>query len=96
MVTRIGGFRRKTRAKLRKTVRTKGKISVSKFAHKFEDGEKVYLVLEPAVQKGSFHPRFYGKAGVINGKQGSNYYVDIKDGNKKKKLLSHPIHLRKA
>lgn len=94
MVTRIGGFRRKTRAKLKKNVRTRGKISVSKYSHRFNDGDRVYLVLEPAVQKGSFHPRFHGKAGTITGKQGSNYIVEIKDGNKTKHLISHPIHLK--
>jgi large subunit ribosomal protein L21e len=92
---RIGGLRRKTRHKLKKNVRTKGKISLRRFFQRFEEGDKVYLIVEPAVQKGLFHPRFHGKAGIIKSKQGSNYYVSIKDGNKSKEILTHPAHLTK-
>ncbi len=95
MVQRIGGNRRKTRSKLRKSVRTKGKISVTKYSQKFNEGDAVYLVAEPAVQKGMFHPRFHGKSGIVEGKQGSNYCIKIKDGGKTKILLAHPIHLKK-
>ena len=92
---RTGGLRRKTRHKLKKNVRTKGKISLRRFFQRFEEGDKVYLTVEPAVQKGLYHPRFHGKAGTIKSKQGSNYYVEIKDGNKPKTILSHPAHLKK-
>jgi large subunit ribosomal protein L21e len=92
---RTGGLRRKTRHKLKKNVRTKGKISLRRFFQRFSEGDKVYLTAEPAVQKGLYHPRFHGKAGIIRSKQGSNYYVDIKDGNKPKTLLTHPVHLKK-
>ena len=92
---RVGGLRRKSRHKLKKNVRTKGKISLRRFLQKFVEEDKIYLVAEPAVQKGMYHPRFHGKAGIIKGKQGSNYYVEIKDGNKSKTILIHPIHLKK-
>ncbi len=92
---RTGGLRRKTRHKLKKNVRTKGKISLRRFFQRFNEGDKVYLSAEPAVQKGLFHPRFHGKAGTIKSKQGTNYYVQIKDGNKTKTILAHPIHLKK-
>ena len=93
---RIGGFRRKTRRKLTKGVRQKGKISIRKFFQKFTEGERVYLVAEPAHQKGMYLPRFHGKSGVVVGNQGTNYYIQIKDGNKPKKLLVHPVHLKKS
>ena len=92
---RTGGFRRKTRSKLRKNVRSKGKISIRKFLQKFIEGDRVNLVAEPGVQGGMYHPRFHGKSGIIGIKQGSNYYVKIRDGNKDKSLLVHPIHLKK-
>ena len=96
MAKRTGGARRKTRGKLSKDVRTKGKVSLKRYFQEFKDGDKVYLVAEPAIQKGMYFRRFHGKAGKIVGKQGSNYYIQIKDGNKTKKVLSHPIHLKKA
>jgi len=92
---RIGGLRRKTRHKLKKNVRTKGKISLRQFFQKFKEGDKVYLTAEPAVQRGMYNPRFHSKAGIIKEKQGSNYYVQIKDGNKIKNILIHPVHLKK-
>jgi large subunit ribosomal protein L21e len=92
---RTGGFRRKTRSKLRKNVRAKGKISIRKYLQKFNEGERVNLVAEPGVQGGMYHPKFHGKSGIVEQKQGSNYYIKIKDGNKLKSLLVHPIHLKK-
>lgn len=94
-MTRVGGPRRKSRHKLKKNVRTKGKFSLIRFFQKYKKGDEVYLNAEPAVQKSLFHHRFQGKAGIIKSKQGSNYYVEIKDGNKSKTILTHPIHLRK-
>ncbi len=93
---RVGGFRRKTRRKLSKNVRQKGKFSLTRFFQRLVEGDRVYLVAEPSIQKGMYFPRFHGKAGIIDGKQGSNYYVKIKDGNKSKRLLVHPVHLKKV
>jgi len=94
MVKVIGGFRRKTRHKLKKNIRTKGKISISNFLKNYENGDKVALVAEPAYQEGMYYPRFHGKHGVISGKMGDCYQVQIKDGNKAKTLTVHPVHLR--
>lgn len=96
MAKRVGSFRRKTRSKLKKPARAKGKISIRKFFQKFKEGDTVYLKAEPAVQKGMYFPRFHGRAGVITGKKGKCYVMSIKDGNKKKTLIVHPIHLKKA
>jgi len=73
----------------------RGKISISKYFQNFENEEKVFLKIDPSVQKGVFHPRFHGKAGVIKGKKGSCYEVLIKDLKKQKTILVHPIHLIK-
>lgn len=95
MTQRTGGSRRKTRHKLRKNVRDKGKIRISGYLQDFKNEEKVALVAEPAVQGGMHHPRFQGRIGVIKGKQGTSYKVEITDGNAKKFQLVHPIHLRR-
>lgn len=95
MVQRIGGFRRKTRYKLRKNVRQRGKISLKNYFQRFNNGESVTLVPEPAIQSGMFFPRFQGKTGVVIGKQGECYRVQIYDGSLPKELLVHPVHLRR-
>lgn len=95
MAARTGGFRRKTRSKLRKNIRRKGKISLSKYFQIFKEDDKVRLNAEPAVQKGMYFPRFHNKAGVVKGKKGKCYEVMIKDGKKGKIMIVHPIHLRR-
>jgi len=95
MAQRTGGFRRKTRSKLKKNVRRKGKISLSKYFQNFDENDKVRLIAEPAVQKGMYFPRFHNKAGIIKGKKGVCYQVMIKDGGKEKVLIVHPVHLRR-
>jgi len=95
MPSRIGQGRKKTRQKLRKNIRRRGKISIRDYLQNFKDGDKVQLIAEPAVQKGFYHARFYGKYGEIVGQQGTNYYVKIMDINKAKKLLVHPVHLKR-
>ena len=96
MAQRIGGFRRKTRGKLRKRVKTRGELSIRKYLQSFNIGDKVNLKAEPAVQKGMYFPRFHGKTGVIHGKQGGCYTVIVRDGRKEKRLIIHPVHLERA
>jgi len=96
MVTRIGTNQRKTRHKLSQPYRKKGKISLSQYFQKFVAGDKANLKIHPSVQKGRFFPRFHGFTGTITGKlKGLCYEVIIKDGDKKKALFVHPIHLKK-
>ncbi|MBW2966799.1 50S ribosomal protein L21e [Candidatus Woesearchaeota archaeon] len=95
MVKKIGSFRRKTRHKLSKTARKKGKINISKYFQTFKIGEKVVLKAEPAVQKGMYRPSFHGKSGIIKARKGSCYNVLVNDKNKQKVIIVHPVHLRK-
>ncbi|MEM4264094.1 MAG: 50S ribosomal protein L21e [Candidatus Woesearchaeota archaeon] len=95
MGKRKGSYRRRSRKLMKKEYKTRGKISVSKFFAAFKIGEKVVLKAEPAYQKGVFHLRFYGKAGIIKGKRGDCYELEICDGGKKKLLIVHPLHLKR-
>jgi ribosomal protein L21E len=96
MVSKIGGMRRKTRHKLLKPRRNKGKISMTNFFQTFKEGEKVILKAESAMQKGMYFPRFHGKSGIIKKKVGSCYSVSITDGKKLKEPVVHPVHLKKT
>jgi len=96
MTKRTGSFRRKTRAKLTKEIREKGKISVQQYFQQFKLQDKVLLKANPSRQHGMYFPRFHGKVGIISGKQGACYKVKIKDYTKEKILIVHPIHLRKC
>ena len=95
MTKRIGGSRRKTRHKLAKTVRYRGKVSLARYFEKFNPGDKVCLAAEPSVHEGLYYPRFHGKAGVVLGKRGKCYEVMIKDVTMKKTVVVHPVHLKR-
>ncbi len=90
---RIGGFRRKTRRKFKKNIRAKGKISIKRYLQEFKAGDKIALSAESSLHKGMYFPRFHGKIGVILEKRGNCYEIMIKDHNKEKKVIVHPIHL---
>ena len=96
MVQRRGGSRRKTRYKLKKSKKLKGKLSLRRYLEEYKPGEKVVLKADPIVQEGLFHPRFMGKTAIISNKIGSCYEVVIKDFKKEKKLIVHPVHMKRC
>ena len=79
---------------MNKRIRTKGKISFSRYFQEFKEGDKVAVVREPAV-KGSFPSRIQGRTGTIKGKRGKAYFVNIKERKMEKNFLIEPIHLKK-
>lgn len=95
MAKRIGGARRKTRGWTRKNVRKKGKLSLTKYFQTFNQGDKVLLKIEPAVQGGLYPRRLHGKTGVVDGERGRCYFVNVNDQGKDKKLIVHPAHLER-
>lgn len=90
---RIGGNRRKSRYKMKKSISDKGKLHISRFLQSFEEGDKVLLKAYPSYQKGLFDLRFHGRIGEVAGKQGECYKVHLKDGKKTKEFIVHPVHM---
>ncbi|MDI6916979.1 MAG: 50S ribosomal protein L21e [Thermoplasmatales archaeon] len=94
MVKASKGLRRRTR-QLRKKPRERGLSPITRSLQLFNPGEKASIVIDPSIQKGQPHPRFHGLTGRIIKPQGSAYLLEIKDGNKIKKIIANPEHLRK-
>ena len=92
----MGGMRRKTRYKYKKELKNKGKISMTRYFQTFKNGERVFLGIESAVQKGVYHPKFMGRSGIIKGKRGKCYELKFNDLGKEKTLIVHPVHLKRA
>jgi len=78
----------------KKSVRTKGKLQLSRYFQKLRKGDYVAIVREDAVQS-SFPERLQGRTGFIGGQRGRSYIIRINDQNKEKKFLINPIHLKK-
>ena len=78
----------------RKSIRTRGKVQLSKYFQELEKGDFVSVVTERAISA-SFPKRFQGRTGIVEGNRGKACIVKIKDQNKEKKFLIEPIHLKK-
>jgi large subunit ribosomal protein L21e len=92
MTKKSRGFRSGTRRKLMQ--KTAVRPAITKFLQEFRKNQKVVILPEPSSSAGMPHSRFKGKSGEIIGKRGNSYIVEILDGNKVKKLISKPEHLK--
>ena len=90
------GPRAKSRHLSKKSKREKGMPSVNKMLQKFNEGDLVHVQLNSSVHSGMPHRRFVGKTGVVKGKKGVCYIVDVKDMNAVKEIIVHPAHLSPA
>ena len=78
----------------RKSIRSRGKLQLSKYFQILESGDRVAIVAERGIA--SFFPkRLQGRTGVVEGKRGKSIIVKIKDQNKEKTHIVEPIHLKK-
>ena len=92
MAKKSQGFRAKTRKKLQRKIRYRAPIT--KFIQEFKIGDKVAIVQEPSSFKGMPFSRFRGMVGEIIEKRGRAYIVKVKVGNKIKRVISRPEHLK--
>lgn len=91
MVVKSHGPRRRTREKFRRSVRT----SVNEFLKQFEIGDKVVIKINSSSESGMPFRRFQGLCGEVVEKRGRAYVLEIKDGDKVKKVIANPEHLKK-
>ena len=80
-------------ARRAKKIRAKGKLKLSAYFKNIEDGERVAVVDERGVRM-AFPKRLRGMSGKIKCSRGKFKEVEIKDGNKLKTFIIHPVHLR--
>jgi large subunit ribosomal protein L21e len=78
----------------RKPVRERGKLQLSRYFQELKEGDFVAISRERTVAV-NFKKRLQGITGVVEGRRGKAYIVKFKDGNKEKRLLVEPIHLKK-
>ncbi|MBU5574989.1 MAG: 50S ribosomal protein L21e [Candidatus Aenigmatarchaeota archaeon] len=91
MVVKSHGPRRRTREKFRNPEKFKPNL----FLQEFAEGTNVVIKTLSSSHSGMPFRRFHGKSGKVIGKRGNAYIVEIKDGNKIKKLIVNPEHLKK-
>lgn len=97
MVKAPKGTRHRTRKVFRKSVRERGAVPpLSLLMIDYRPGDRVHIVVNPAIHKGMPHRRYHGKTGTVVGKRGKSYLIEVSAGRKKKLLIVRPEHLRPA
>ena len=87
------GKRSKTRSKFK---REKHRLTITKQLAQFATGTSVHIDIDSSVHSGLPDSRFQGLTGVVVGKQGSAFVVDVMVGNAKKKIIVTAAHLKEA
>ena len=90
MVVKSHGAKRRTREKFRK----RGRVTVNKLMGNFDIGQRIVIDIESSSLSGMPFRRFQGISGKVVGRRGRAYLVEIKDGNKIKKVIANPEHLK--
>ena len=78
----------------RKSIRKRGKISLSRYFQSFKIGDSVAVVKEISISS-NFPGRMQGRTGKVVEKRGRAYVVKIMDQDKEKTFIIEPVHLKK-
>lgn len=90
MVTKSHGPHRRTREKFRKSTR----MTVNAFVREFAPGSHVSIDIESGSPAGQPFRRFQGLTGVVAGRRGRAYIIQLSDGSKAKTIIANPEHLK--
>jgi large subunit ribosomal protein L21e len=93
LVRRSKGYRSKTRTLFRKEPRERGKVGLSRLLRTYNPGDKVKIKIDSSVHKGMPHRRYHGRVGVIKGRRGRSYIIQVAEGNQTRTLIARPEHL---
>ena len=77
---------------LKKKVREKGKLKLSRYFHTFKEGDRVTLVRSTG---NAFPAKFQGRTGKVVGMRGKAFVVKFLNGKKLKTLVVKAIDLKK-
>lgn len=76
-----------------KNIREKGKIRLSEYFKEINENQQATIIREKSIPS-NVPERFIGLTGTIIGTRGSHKIIQINDGNKAKRFIIHPIHLK--
>ncbi|MCL4314780.1 MAG: 50S ribosomal protein L21e, partial [Candidatus Thermoplasmatota archaeon] len=74
------GPRSGSRMKMRKELKEKGFPQITSILKRFEVGDRAAIKIDPSIHSGMPFHNFHGLTGVIVGKQGRCYLLEIKVG----------------
>ncbi|HZY47001.1 MAG TPA: 50S ribosomal protein L21e [Candidatus Bathyarchaeia archaeon] len=90
---RSKGFRTKNRTLLRRKPRDRGKQPLGRLLIPYAPGQRVRIMINPAVQKGMPHRRYHGRVGTISEKRGRSYVVEVAGTRTPRLIIARPEHI---
>ena len=93
MVRRSKGYRSRTRTLFRKQPRERGKVGLSRLLRAYNPGDKVKISIDSGVHKGMPHRRYHGRVGIIKGRRGRSYVIEVTERNQTRTLIARPEHI---
>jgi large subunit ribosomal protein L21e len=81
---------------MRRKPRDRGKIALGSMLVDFQLGQRVRIIVNPAVQKGMPHRRYHGRVGTVSERRGRAYMVDITavGGKVLRHIIARPEHIK--
>jgi large subunit ribosomal protein L21e len=80
---------------MRISPRNRGLPTITATMREFTIGQKACVKLDGRVHKGMPHPRYQGQTGIVVGRQGRAFLLQIIQGSKVKLLVVGPEHLQR-
>jgi large subunit ribosomal protein L21e len=93
LVRRSKGYRSRTRTLFRKESRERGKVGLSRLLRTYNLGDKVKIRIDSSVHKGMPHRRYHGRVGIIKGRRGRSYVIEVAEGKQTRTLIARPEHI---
>src|SRR5215470_11660916 len=91
---RSHGYRNRNRTLLRRKPRDRGKIALGRLLINYQLGQRVRIMINPAVQKGMPHRRYHGRVGAVMEKRGRAYVIEVSSGSKyPRQIIARPEHI---
>lgn len=84
------GFRHKSRSLMTK----KAPRGVSFLLREYAVGDRALVIIDPSQHKGLPHRRYHGKVGIVTEVGRRMVALDVKLGNKTKKLITRLDHIK--
>ncbi|MEM3403662.1 MAG: 50S ribosomal protein L21 [Nitrososphaeria archaeon] len=89
---RSRGYRKKTRSLLTKD--SNDEQGISYLLRNYNVNDKVVIKINPSVVKGMPHRRYHGKVGVVEKVMKRALLVNVKVGDKTKKIIARLEHVK--
>ena len=86
------GKRGKTRSKFKKD---SPKVSVNDIMREFAIGDCVQVIIDSSYHSGLPNKSFQGLSGIVVGRRGMDFKIELKKGNQDQIVFTNAVHLKK-